>query len=155
MQNKIDESKKILDKLKEMQSKSTKLETLDSNNNDANSVKKFIKEINGALDGLNTIGAISLSNENFNCDKIELPADLIIGSQKANKTKKIEEKVTEKKIQIIEKPTTRRNQTTPNKVQSKTETKKKLQKEAVISEDEESQQTKPTILTELSEDYNI
>jgi hypothetical protein len=147
----------MLKELIEIRLKSTKLENLDSNSKDASSVKKFINEINEALDGLNTIGAISLSNEKFNCEKIELPTDLIISSQRTNKSKRNEEKIKEKKVEIIEKPITRKNQTTQNKVQNKVENKKNklLQKAAVISEDEESQQMKPKILTELTEDYKI
>lgn len=152
MQDRLNKANTMLNDLIELKEKSTKLENLDSSSNDANSVKKFVNEINKALDGLNVIGAISLSDEKFNCDKFELPTDLIISNQRVNKSKKNNEKVKEKKVEIVEKPTTRKNQITPNKVENK---RNKLHKASVISEDEESQQTKSLILTELSEDCEI
>merc|ERR1712000_53464 len=91
IQDKVNKANEMLKELIEIRLKSTKLENLDSNSKDASSVKKFINEINEALDGLNIIGAVSLSNEKFNCEKIELPTDLIISSQRTNKSKRNEE----------------------------------------------------------------
>jgi hypothetical protein len=80
-----------LKELTELKINSSKIETYDPESEEISTAKMYIIEINEAIKGLNNIGALSLSIDDYqNFDNL-LPEDINLKITSKNKNKKVKE----------------------------------------------------------------